>query len=199
VLGYLAEVNVTMSGATAPSPQTLVTGDELARTPNLGRCELVEGRVIDMSPTGYEHGRIEARFAAILQQFVLPKKLGHVLTGEVGIFTRRNPDTVRGADVLYISNERFARKTPGRAFLDVAPELVVEVLSPDDRPGEVLRKLGEYFDAGVLLVWLADPEERVVMAHRSLTDVRRFAISDSLSGDDVLPGFTVPLSEIFGS
>jgi Uma2 family endonuclease len=186
-----------MPGAHAPSPQQLVTSDELARTPNLGRCELVEGRVVHMSPTGFVHGRVEAAFAAVLRAFVSPRKLGYVLTGEVGILTRRVPDTVRGADVLFISNERFAGKTPGRAFLDVAPELVVEVLSPDDRPGEVLRKLGEYFDMGVKLVWLADPEQQVVMAHRSLTEVRCFTREGSLPGDDVLPGFEVSLREIF--
>jgi Uma2 family endonuclease len=174
-----------------------VTGDELARTPNLGRCELVEGRVVSMSPTGFLHGDIELRFGVALRAFVEPRRLGHVLVGEVGIFTRRDPDTVRGADVLFISNERFAHKTPGRAFLDVAPELVVEVLSPDDRPGEVMHKLGEYFEAGVKLVWLADPDQRVVISYRSLTDVRRFTREDTLPGDDVLPGLEIALRAIF--
>jgi Uma2 family endonuclease len=186
-----------MSGAQAPSPQALVTGDELARVPNLGRCELVLGRVVHMSPTGFVHGEIEARFAAALSAFVEPRGVGKVLTGEVGIFTRRNPDTVRGADVLYISNERFALKTAGRAFLDVAPELVVEVLSPDDRPGEVRTKLTEYFEAGVKVVWMADPEERSVLAHRSVTDFRRFTRDDVLAADEVLPGFVLPLRDIF--
>ena len=186
-----------MSGAQAPSPQALVTGDELARVPNRGRCELVVGKVVHMSPTGFVHGEIEARFGAALYAFVDPRGLGRILTGEVGIFTRRNPDTVRGADVLYISNERFAQKSPGRAFLDVAPELVIEVLSPDDRPGEIRTKLGEYFEAGVKVVWLARPDERDVLAHRTVAEFRRVTRDEVLTAEDVLPGLALPLREVF--
>ena len=90
-----------MSGAQAPSPQGLVTGDELARVPNLGRCELVQGRVVPMSPTGFVHGEIEARFAAALMAFVEPRGLGKVLTGEsargsIVLVTRTHASTASG-------------------------------------------------------------------------------------------------------
>jgi Uma2 family endonuclease len=117
-----------------------------------------------------------------------------VLVGEVGIFTHRNPDTVRGADVAFISNERYSRLESKRGFLEVAPDLVVEVLSPEDRPGEVARKVAEYLEAGVRLVWVADPETKTVRAHRPGSEVRE---ADRLAGDDVLPGFDVAIAELF--
>jgi Uma2 family endonuclease len=95
------------------------------------------------------------------------------------------------------SSERHARLRRPAGFLDVAPDLVVEVLSPEDRVSDLLQKLREYFAISVRLVWVADPTARVVYAYRSLTDVREFRETDRLPGDDVLPGFEVPVSELF--
>lgn len=150
-----------------------------------------------MSPTGYRHGQVELRIAASLDAFVRPRRLGRVLVGEVGVYTRRDPDRVRGLDVAYVAEATYARRTPGLAYLDVAPELVAEVLSPDDRAAEVTQKLREYFEIGVQLVWLADPEARSVFAYRSLTDVREFGGSDRLTGDQVLPGYESTADSFF--
>ena len=179
------------------STERLITGEELARMPEIGRSELVEGRIVRMSPTGFRHGGVELRIGTVLNAFVEPLRIGRVLVGEVGIYTRRNPDTVRGADVLFISNERYARASKDKAFLDVAPELVVEVLSPDDRPGEVARKISEYFEAGVLRVWIADPSRRTLRVHRTANESRELKPEDNLSDDEVLPGFEVLVSELF--
>lgn len=165
--------------------------------PEIGRSELVEGRIVRMSPTGFRHGGVELRIGATLNAFVEPRRLGRVLVGEVGIYTRRNPDTVRGADVLFISNERYARASKDEAFLDVAPELVVEVLSPDDRPGELARKIAEYLEVGVLRVWIADPSRRTLRVHRSLTESLELGAQDTLTGENVLPGFEVRVSVLF--
>ena len=179
------------------STERLITGEELARMPEIGRSELVEGRIVRMSPTGFRHGGVELRIGTVLNAFVEPLRIGRVLVGEVGIYTRRNPDTVRGADVLFISNERYARASKDKAFLDVAPELVVEVLSPDDRPGEVARKISEYFEAGVLRVWIADPSRRTLRVHRTANESGELKPEDNLSDDEVLPGFEVLVSELF--
>lgn len=174
----------------------LITGEELAMMGDIGPCELIEGRVVPMSPTGDEHGRVEANIGAELLVFVRSRKLGQVRVGEVGIYTRRNPDTVRAADVLFISNERYAQiKSSG--YLDVAPDLVVEVLSPSDSWIDVTQKLREYFAIGVRLVWVANPQTRSVYAYRTLTDVREFTENDDLPGDDVLPGFSVKVAQLF--
>jgi Uma2 family endonuclease len=186
-----------MSTASVPAGERLITGEELARMGGIGRCELIDGRIVRRSPTGYRHGEVEARIAEALGAFVRPRKLGRVLTGEVGLYTRRDPDRVRGADVLFLSNEAYARRSPDLAYLDVAPELVVEVLSPEDRAVDVNQKLREYFAVGVRLVWVADPEARVVSAYRSPTDVREFHAEDRLPGDDILPGLELDLASLF--
>jgi Uma2 family endonuclease len=150
-----------------------------------------------MRPTGYRHGRIEARIAAVLSAFVDAGGLGEVLTGDVGIYTRRGPDRVRAADVLYISHGTAAQRSEDRPYLDIAPELVVEILSPEDHTEEVTQMLREYFAIGVRVVWIVDPEARSVFAHRSLTDVREFRAGELLSGDEVLPGFLAPVATLF--
>jgi Uma2 family endonuclease len=104
---------------------------------------------------------------------------------------------VRAADLVFISRERYARRNP-KGFLDVPPELVVEVLSPDDRYGDVMEKLREYLDLGVDLIWIVDPERRYVLAYRTLHDVERFEEGDVLRDEEILPGFALPLAELFG-
>jgi Uma2 family endonuclease len=175
----------------------LVTGEELARMGNIGRCELIDGRIVPMTPTGDEHAGIESNVDGALRAFVRPRRLGKVRVGELGIYTRRNPDRVRGADVVFISNERYAQRSRDSAFLDVAPDLVVEILSPDDRVVDLLEKLREYFEIGVRLVWVVDPRARRVRAYRSMTAVSEFSEGDELSGEDILPGFAVPVADFF--
>ncbi len=163
---------------------------------DIGRAELLKGEIIYMSPTGYLHGFIEVNFSSLLRAFADKHKLGRVLGGEVGIYTARNPDTVRGADVAFISNKRLAQ-AKSKSFLDVAPELIVEVLSPDDRWMDVNAKLTEYFAIKVQMVWIADPQNQRVHVYRSLTDVKILSGDDMLTGDDVLPGFSAPVSDFF--
>jgi Uma2 family endonuclease len=174
----------------------LITGEELAAMGDIGRCELIDGRIVRMPPTGDEHGSVEGNFYAALRAFNDDRRTGKVRVGEVGIYTRRSPDRVRGADVLYISNERWSRRDPDRAFLDVAPEIVVEILSPDDRAADVVEKVHEYLAMGVKLVWLGDPRTRVVSVW-SGSSVRELHVGDTLTGEDVLPGFAVPVAELF--
>ena len=176
---------------------TLVTGEELARTPNLGRCELVRGEIVLAKPTFREHGRVEGNFYHELRSFAEPRGLGEVLVGEVGIYTGRDPDTIRGADVVFLSSERYARCRRKRGFLDVAPDLVVEVRSESESWAAVEEKVGEYFACGVRLVWVADPGTATVRAYRSVEGFRELGASDVLTGDEVLPGFSAPVSRLF--
>lgn len=184
--------------ATATTPQErLITGEELARMPDFGPCELVAGRIIEMAPPGFGHGEVSGNGYRHIDDFVRANKLGRVGVGDVGIYISRNPDTVRGADIAYISNERYAKRDPALAFLDVAPDLIVEVLSPSNRLSEIIDKLREYFAIGVRLVWLVDPDKKRVYAYRSLTDFRLFEAHDQLPGDDVLPGFSMLVAKFF--
>lgn len=175
----------------------ILDGNEAALLALDGPFELVEGEIVRTSPTSGDHGRIEVNLAAALKAFVRGRGLGRVVAGDVGIYTGRNPDTIRAADVAYVSEARWAARPRTRGFLDVAPELVVEVLSPDDRVVDLQRKMTEYFAAGVTLVWVVNPEARTVHVHRSLTDARIFGEGESLPGDEVLPGLALPVREIF--
>ena len=183
--------------ATSRESTRPVTGDELMRLPGLDPCELVAGRVVRMTPTNPTHGRIEVNVAAALKHFVRSQNLGVVMAGEVGVFTARNPDTVRAPDVLFLSHERDARRERREGFLDVAPELTVEILSPTDRPDQVRRKLGEYFAAGVRQVWVIDPATRTVRVHTGRDEPVSLAPGALLTGGDVLPGFELPVDDIF--
>jgi Uma2 family endonuclease len=179
------------------SNERLLTGEEVVRMEDIGPCELVEGRIVPVSMAGDAHGGCVCNFASELHAFTGPKGLGKVRAGDVGVYTRRDPDTVRAADVLFISNERYAKRTRELSVLDVAPELVVEVRSADQAWAKVRRKLVEYFAIGVRLVWVADLPTRTIRAYRSPSDYRVLAEGEDLSGEDVLPGFSVPVAHFF--
>jgi Uma2 family endonuclease len=174
----------------------LITGRELLSMGDIGPCELVEGKIVAMSPTKPVHGHYEYRIAKAIGDFAEAHQLGEVQVGEVGIYTARNPDTVRGADAVFISYERLDQTTAGD-YLDVAPELVVEIMSPNDRWSEVRKKLQEYFAIGVKAVLVVEPEEKVISVYRSRTAVTELGEGDTLVIEDVLPGFAVPVSTLF--
>jgi Uma2 family endonuclease len=164
--------------------------------PDSELCELIEGRIVPTRPMSYIAGHVGSRLAYRLSSFVDDKRIGQVMVGEVGVYIRRNPDTIRAADVLYISNDRFAQsRSP--SYLDVAPELVVEILSPDAAWQAVMRKLADYFSIGVQVVWVADPEARSVYAYRSVTTAQQFKEGDTLTVSEVLPGFAAPVADLF--
>jgi len=118
-----------------------------------------------------------------------------VMTGEVGIFTKRAPDSVRGADVLFISKERLA-KIPDRGFLEVAPELVVEVRSPDETKHDIQQKINEYLMIGVKWVWYFYPKTHGCVVHTP-KDVQKLAENDVLIGEEILTGLKIKLSALF--
>ena len=173
-----------------------MTGEELFRRPDLEPCELVRGRVVALSPTSYVHGAVEAKLTTRLTIYAEATGKGEVMNGEVGIFIQHDPDTVRAADILFISKERLARRI-SKSYLDVAPELVVEVLSPDDRWTDVTEKLEDYFSAGVDRVWVLVPKLRRVLIYRSLTEVTQFNTDQILTDEDILPGFSVSVADLF--
>ncbi len=164
---------------------------------DLGRAELVRGELVKMSPSGGEHGTLTVAIGALLLNFVKPRKLGQVFGAETGIVVSRDPDTVRAADAAYMSKERVAHVADLTKFLDVPPELVVEVVSPTDRWSEVEEKVSEYLAVGVLVVWVINPKTRSVHVYRPSSDVLRLVEGDMLSGADVLPGFSVAVKELF--
>ncbi len=177
-----------------PDTSRLVTAEDLERFPEDDyRYELVEGRVIRMSQVGYLHGRVVVRFGSLLERHVRAADLGDVLT-EVGFKLASNPDTVRAPDIAFVRRERIPALPP-RGFWRGAADLAVEVLSPEDTPLEIRRKVAEYLAGGTSVVLVIDPDKE------SVTVSRRFA-AKTLSGDDVLdlddvvPGFRCTVREI---
>ena len=175
----------------------LVTADELEKLPDDDhRYELVEGRVIRMSPTGAVHGWLVMHFGARLTKHVQSTGIGLVFT-ELGFRLSSSPDTVRAPDLAFIRRERLADAALPRGFWQGPPDLAVEVLSPDDRPSDVRTKVAEYLAHGVPLVVVIDPDARTVTTHRRSVPPLTLGTADLLDLDDVVPGFGCRIREIF--
>lgn len=175
-----------------------LTAEEYLRLPDTGRpSELVRGQVIMMNMPGARHGWICSNIAGILRDFVKPHDLGYVLTNDSGVITERNPDSVRGADVAYYSYGRIPKGQLPAGYPKVAPELVFEVRSPDDRWKNILTKVAEYLQAGVLTVCVVDPEDEIVIVYHPDRPEERLDIEKTLNFPEILPGFAVQVRELF--
>lgn len=161
-------------------------------------CELIEGKVVEMNVPAPLHGQLCFRFARYLGNFVEEADSGHVLTNDSGVVTRRNPDTVRGADVSYYSFNKVPRGLLPTGYLQAVPDLVAEVLSPDDRWPKTLNKVAEYLEAGVTVVCVVDPEQLSIHVFRLDGSNAVLHDTDSLTLPNILPGFELPLAKVFG-
>lgn len=179
-----------------PTPGTATEKDVIELHDRYNRlCELVEGTLVEKS-MGYEESEVAVTIIILLGSFVRRRKLG-IVTGADGAI-RLFPDLIRIPDVAFASWDRFPdRKRPKQKIPDLAPDLVVEVLSKSNTKTEMARKLGEYFAAGVCLVWLVDPAKRTVRVHTAVDQPVLLKEGQSLDGGAVLPGFALPLSELF--
>lgn len=179
-----------------------VTDEDLLRLPRDGqKYERVDGQ-IRVSPAGFRHGAVIMRLAIRLGAFVSERTLGYLADSSTGFrWPGRmpdRPDNVRCPDVSFVAAGRFPEEREPEGFPSLAPDLAVEVLSPGDRRGDVMEKVGEYLDVGTRLVWIIDPQQRTAAAYRSLTDVRVIGETDVLDGEDVVPGFACLLKDVLG-
>ena len=188
---------ITRSGQTTAGVRPM-TADELSKLPkDEARGELIRGVFYPAMPAGGRHGKIEARLARRLGNIVEPSGLGTVMTGDPGIVLERGPDTVRAPDVAYFSAERLPPETDITRFLDAVPDLVVEIVSPSNRPSEIREKAEMWVSFGARLVWVVWPETMAVDVYRPEETVVTLGESDALTGQDVLPGFSCTVREIF--
>jgi Uma2 family endonuclease len=169
----------------------LMTAEQLFELPDDGlRHELVEGVLVTMSPAGPRHGRVSLRIGARLDAFCESHPgTGAAFGNDTGFLVRRAPDTVRAPDVAFIGGERGAMTARAAAYPELAPDLVVEVVSPNDRASEVTAKAVAWLDAGVRLVWVVDPQARIVVVHRPGGTSQVLREGDALDGEDVVPVF----------
>jgi Uma2 family endonuclease len=178
------------------SPPGLLTAAELLRVhiPDK-RVELVRGVLVVREPAGGRHGRIALNLALQLGNHVNAHDLGAVYAAETGFALARAPDTVRAPDVAFVRRERLPTPEP-TGFPDLAPDLVAEVLSPGDRPAEVLAKVADWLSAGTRLVWVVDPERRAARVYRLDGTEAIVDRAQVLDGEDVVPGFSCRLDAI---
>jgi Uma2 family endonuclease len=175
----------------------LLTAEDVERISMPGKVvELVRGRLIVREPPGTRHGVIAAKLAYLLGDCVYRHGLGVVAAQDTGFKITRDPDTVRAPDVAFLGHDR-AQQIRSRGYAEVAPDLLAEVMSPDDAPAEVLVKVADWLAAGTKLVWLVDPERREVRLYRRDGSLTLLGENDSLEGEDVLPGFTCRVSQVF--
>ncbi|MDA8193758.1 MAG: Uma2 family endonuclease [Thermaerobacter sp.] len=171
------------------------TDDELGRLPDGGRYEIDEGALIIMAPAGRRHSNVLIQVGFLLKAFVAQHALGEVDGGEVGVYLQRNPETLRGIDVAFFSNAKVAPMQGATGFLDVLPDLAVEVY--DAAEPDLQRKVTQYLAAGIPSVWVLDPAERTLTQYRPDTEPVMLTDPDASVADPVLPGFVCRLGEFF--
>ncbi len=149
-----------------------------------------------MSPPGFDHGCIVLNIAAALREFVRAGKLGMVAV-EAGFCVSNEPDTVRSPDIAFVRAERIP---PGgeRAFFQGAPDLAVEVISPSDRASDVIAKARDWLQSGCVGVWVVDPATKTATVYSHQPQALFLSAKDALVCEELLPGFRLPISQVFG-
>ncbi|MCC7106621.1 MAG: Uma2 family endonuclease [Chloroflexi bacterium] len=187
------------TGVAVAVEQSLVSAEDLLRLPDDGlRYELVRGELRTAPPAGFEHGRIAFLIGRSLGNFVQRERLGEVAGTDVGFILTTNPDTVRAPDVAFVRAERIRElRAPQTGYWPGAPDLAIEVISPNDLYTEVDEKVADLLEHGTRLVFVVNPRRHTVSVHRPGQPVTILAESDLLNGEDVVPGWSLPIADIF--
>ena len=176
----------------------LLTADDLIHLSSQGvRGELIRGVLYETMPTGHEHGRVLINLGSELRIFTKPRSLGTVVGGDVGVRLERDPDTVRAPDVAFFSTEKAPPPELAARYAEVVPELLAEIVSPNDTARELREKAEVWLGFGVGLVWVVNPDTRTVDVHRRGLPITTLTDQDVLDGLDILPGFTCAVSDVF--
>ena len=174
-----------------------MTAEELFELEDDGyQYELVHGELIRMPPPGPRHGEVAGEVYWQLRNYLIQNPIGRVYM-EVGFLLSRDPDLVRAPDVSFVRADRLPPETERDRYYPFAPDLAVEVVSPSDRTSATLDKVMDYLDAGTPLVWVIHPGRRIVTVYYPDRTARVLGQGDELDGGDVLPGFRLPVAEIF--
>jgi Uma2 family endonuclease len=180
------------------APRKLITAEEFSRMPDPpdgSQQELMRGVIITMPSPGFRHGLCCSKVARRLGGYVEANGLGSVCCNYTGFIIERDPDTVRGPDLSFWSKERLTTVPVG--YPEVPPDLVVEVVSPSDHFSRIQTKLRHYLETGVRMVWIADPDDRTIAVYRADRSVRVLGEQDTLTGEEVVPGFSCRVAELF--
>ena len=162
-----------------------------------GLYELIDGEIIEVTPTGDRPSSVTATFTYFVTGHVRVHRLGRVYSAEGGFAPFPGHQTVRSPDVAFVRADRLPPDSERDKFPRLAPDLAVEVISPSDPMANVLAKVEMWLEAGVRLLWLVDPRARTVSVYAPGQETNLLTESDDLDGGDVLPGFRIPLGELF--
>ena len=178
-------------------PPKPITAEEFEKFDPEWRYDLIRGELHPMPPQpGEEHGALTFDLAWELGAYVREHELGQCYAAKTRFIIERNPDTAIGPDWAFIAAERLPQRRV-RGFVPIVPDAVLEVRSPGDRKTAVQAKIKQWLTAGVRIVWELNPRTRILTVHRSGAEPRQLHPDDILSGEDVLPGFALPLRRIF--
>jgi Uma2 family endonuclease len=179
-----------------PTTKPLLTARDLLEMGEEAEwCELVDGELVKMSPSGLPEARVVRTILLLLGIFVSQHRLGEVFGPDLGY--ELTPHRVRAPDISFVTTEKIAAYGNPHGFAKLVPDLVVEVLSPDVKYGYLQRKIRNYFEAGVRLLWIVDPEMQTVTVYHTSYDPCVLTTADILSGEDVIPGFACRVAELF--
>ena len=188
-----------MSAAPVVTRSRLYTADDLWRMGSDARYELVRGELRPMPPPASdEHGFFSMDLSAYVTVDVRNHDLGRCYAAETGFLISRNPDTVLAPDFAFVAKERLTGP-PGKKYVPLVPDLVLEVRSPGDTPSEVAEKVADWLAAGVRLVWELNLRDRTLTVYRPDAEPQRLGPSDTLTGENVMPGFSLPLARLLAS
>lgn len=176
----------------------LMTAEQLSELPDDGhRYDLLRGELIKMSPAGRVHGRIAAIFCRAFDNFVVEHNLGETYAAETGFLLSTDPDTVLAPDVSFICGERLPEIAGVTGFIPIPPDLVVEVISPSDRYTQVEDNVIEWLDAGTKVVITLNPRKCLARIYRSPKDIVTLTVADTLELPEIVPGWSVAVSDLF--
>lgn len=160
-------------------------------------CELIDGEVVELTPTSPEHGMVETNLAILVGAHVKSRRLGCVLTGDVGFIVAREPDSVRAPDIAFIEQHRIPESGVPKGFWEIVPDLVIEIVSPSDSRRKLSEKTRMWIDAGVSEAWIVDPESQEIEVHSPDRTGVTFRGRDELKSA-TLTEFTTTLDQVFG-
>src|SRR5260221_14666477 len=169
-------------------------GDLLALDHEGKRYELVKGKLIELPLTGKAHGQLSGIIIFLLYGFVSQHNFGQVYGAGTGFKLAENPDTVYGVDAAFVAT---AHGQSGEEYFQGAPDLAVEIVSPSNMRSEIHAKVKDYFLTGSRLVWVIYPKSRAIYVYSAPNEIKVLEVGDTLTGGDVLPGFSVPVAGIF--